>query len=87
MKDNKQNRDELKSSGQESSDETEDRDWSEVPNDPDPAALGYEREEWERITVSESDQVVFLPGNEEDVEDDAFVVSDVSALCDLSTRR
>lgn len=62
-------------------------DWSDVAADPDPETLGYERSEWERIPAPDDDQVIFLPGNEDDLEDDAFVVLNDSDLCDLVTRR
>lgn len=66
---------------------TEKVDWEEVPTDPSPDELGYETEEWERIPTAEQDQLVFLPGNEEDIEDAAFVVLEKSDLCDLVKRR
>ena len=62
-------------------------DWADVAADPDPETLGYERSEWERIPAPDDDQVIFLPGNEEDLEDDAFLVLNDSDLCDLVTRR
>ena len=62
-------------------------DWEDVPTDPEPDNLGYESSKWERIPVTDDDQVIFLPGNEEDLADDAFVVLDEADLCDLVTRR
>jgi hypothetical protein len=62
-------------------------DWTAVSADPDPEDLGYDCSEWERIPVDEDDQVVFLPGNEEDIEDNAFVVLDDRDLCDLVSNR
>ncbi len=62
-------------------------DWESVPTDPVPGSLGYETSEWERIPVSDDDQVIFLPGNEEDLADDAFLVLEEADLCDLVTRR
>jgi hypothetical protein len=62
-------------------------DWESVPTDPGPGSLGYETSEWERIPVADDDQVIFLPGNEEDLADDAFVVLTEDDLCDLVTRR
>jgi len=64
-----------------------DADWEDVSTDPDPQVLGYEREQWERISAANSDQIVFLPSNEEDIADDAFVVLDESDLTDLVSRR
>lgn len=62
-------------------------DWDDVPTDPRPDNLGYETSTWDRIPVTDDDQVIFLPGNEEDLADDAFVVLEESDLCDLVTRR
>ena len=62
-------------------------DWEDIPTDPGPDNLGYESSKWERIPVTDDDQVIFLPGNEEDLADDAFVVLDEADLCDLVTRR
>jgi hypothetical protein len=61
--------------------------WADVPADPDARALGYETEQWERIPTNDDNQVIFLPCNDEDIEDDAFVVLDESDLCDLVTKR
>lgn len=65
----------------------DDEDWTALPADPDPRALGYETHEWERIPTAEDDQIIFLPDEEADLEKDAFVVLEESALCDLVTRR
>lgn len=66
-----------------------DVDWKTMPIDPDLGRyFGYELEQWEKIPVADDpDQVIFLPGNEEDIAEDAFVVSDSDTLCDLVTRR
>ena len=64
-----------------------DVDWKTVSADPTLESLGYETSEWEEIPVAEDDQVIFLPGREEDLEDDAFVVIAEGDLCDLVTRR
>jgi hypothetical protein len=69
------------------SQQDEPTDWESVPTDPEPGSLGYETSEWERIPVADDDQVIFLPGNEEDLADDAFVVLNEADLCDLVTRR
>jgi hypothetical protein len=62
-------------------------DWESVTPDPTPESLGYEVSQWELIPVTDNDQVIFLPGNEEDLADDAFVVLDEGDLCDVVTRR
>lgn len=88
MTDDNWNADEMPSRDhREPSGEEGDADWTEVPADPDPEELGYERSEWERIAAPDDDQVIFLPGNEEDLEDDAFLVLEDGDLCDLVTRR
>lgn len=88
MNDDEQNADDLRQQGVETGkDKSETVDWTEVSTDPEPEQLGYEQSEWERITTTDRDQVIFLPGNEEDLEDDAFVVLDEPDLCDLVTRR
>jgi len=61
--------------------------WGDVPTDPGPDNLGYEVSKWERIPVTDDDQVIFLPDNEKDLADDAFVVLNEADLCDLVTRR
>jgi hypothetical protein len=65
----------------------EQTDWEDVPTDLEPNNLGYETSTWERIPVTDDDQVIFLPGNEEDLADDAFIVLENGDLCDLVTRR
>jgi hypothetical protein len=63
-------------------------DWESVAADPGPGSLGYGTSEWERVPVSDDeDQVIFLPGNEEDLADDAFIVLAGADLCDPVTRR
>lgn len=54
---------------------------------PDPRAdLGYEATDWERISTADaSDQLVFLPAEEEMLLRDAFLIVPESDLCDLST--
>jgi hypothetical protein len=87
MTDDEPNADELRSRDVDDQ-ETEDLvDWTQVSADPHPDDLGYEGAEWERIPTTDRDQVIFLPGNEEDLADDAFVVLEETDLCDLVTRR
>ena len=63
--------------------------WRDQAVDPDlEEDLGYELIAWEKINVVDNaDQVIFLPNSEEQLRDDAFIVSDESAVCDLSDRR
>jgi len=62
-------------------------DWESVATDPPPGSLGYEVSQWEEIPVTDNDQLIFLPGNEDDLADDAFVVLDERDLCDLVDHR
>jgi len=64
-------------------------DWQDVPTDPHPEQnLGYAPAQWERIPVADDpDQVIFLPSEEEDIAEDAFIVTDDSDLSDLIERR
>lgn len=61
------------------------RDWENLDSNPDIRSdLGYELAPWETIdTATDSRQVIFMPQNEELLKDDAFIVADESALCDL----
>jgi len=63
--------------------------WADEPVDPDPYDdLGYESVPWERISVvDDSDRVIFLPDSEEQLKNDAFIVTATSAVCDLSEKR
>lgn len=89
MTDDERNADELRSPDLET--ETDSQvdavDWTDVPADPGPRQLGYVPAEWERIPTTDRDKVIFLPGDEDDLEDDAFVVLDEADLTDLVTRR
>ena len=63
--------------------------WREQPVDPDlEENLGYELIPWEKINVADDpDQVIFLPDSEEQLRDDAFIVSSKRSVCDLTDRR
>jgi hypothetical protein len=61
--------------------------WADVPPDPDPGALDYDLDQWERIPTADDRQIIFLPGDEEAVEEEAFVVLEESDLCDLLHNR
>ncbi|WP_123533260.1 hypothetical protein [Halosimplex salinum] len=64
-------------------------DWRDQPVDPDlEENLGYELIAWEKINVVDNpDQVIFLPNSEEQLRDDAFIVSSESSVCDLTDKR
>lgn len=63
--------------------------WQDEPVDPDlEEHLGYELIAWERINVVDNpDQIIFLPDSEEQLRDDAFIVSTEQSVCDLSDKR
>lgn len=60
-------------------------DWEAVPSDPDAGAdLGYDLCDWERIDTKDgSEQVMFLPDDEEALKDEAFVVATRDCLASL----
>ncbi|MHB9286494.1 hypothetical protein ACKVMT_05585 [Halobacteriales archaeon Cl-PHB] len=62
--------------------------WEQLPADPDPGEnLGYDRVEWEQFTALDgTDQVMFLPADEDVLREDAFVVAEPDAVCDLEDR-
>lgn len=63
-------------------------DWKALETEPDNAAdLGYQLSEWEQFeVVDDTDQVVFLPSEQEEIEDAAFLVADSDVVVDLQTR-
>ncbi len=63
--------------------------WRDESVDPDfRGDLGYRAIEWEEISVADDpDQVIFLPDSEQQIKEDAFIVSDTSAVDDLCDRR
>jgi len=62
-------------------------DWTALPSDPDlHQEFGYRTIEWEVITpADDTDQLIFLPSEEEILKEDAFVIADEDAVCDLHT--
>ncbi len=62
--------------------------WEQLPADPDPERnLGYELVDWEEFTALDgTDQVMFLPSDEDVLREDAFVVAEREAVCDLEDR-
>jgi len=51
--------------------------WEEQPDDPDASDLGYDPANWERIraTGTDSEQFLYLPGDEELLREEAFIVA------------
>ena len=63
-------------------------DWKALATEPDNAAdLGYQLSEWEQFeVVDNTDQVIFLPSEESQLEDDAFLVVAADDVVDLPVR-
>lgn len=56
-------------------------DWQRVPNDPDPEQdLGYDLAELTIVRSPTEDHVVFLPTEEDCVEDEAFIIADTELV-------
>jgi hypothetical protein len=60
--------------------------WLSLHGNPDEHAdLGYEYHEWERFeTLDNTDQVIFLPADEAEIEDAAFVITGTDLQVDLA---
>ncbi|WP_440005650.1 hypothetical protein [Halomicrococcus sp. SG-WS-1] len=61
-------------------------DWRRVPDDPDlERDLDYELDDWEVVRTRDSgpDRLMFLPADEEMLRDEAFVLADDDAVCNL----
>jgi hypothetical protein len=60
--------------------------WETVPMDPDPEDdLGYDPLEWDVVSTDTAgrEQLLFLPADEDALHEDAFIVADADAVCDL----
>ena len=59
--------------------------WEKLPANPDiHTDLGYSTTDWEVIeTLDNSNQVIFMPEDEELLKDDAFIVANEHITCDL----
>ena len=54
--------------------------------DPDPEDdLGYDPLEWDVVSTDTAgrEQLLFLPADEDALHEDAFIVADADAVCDL----
>jgi len=63
--------------------------WRRVPDDPDlEEDLGYRIVDWEVIRAREDDsgRLMFLPADEEMLRDDAFILADEDAVCNVEHR-
>jgi hypothetical protein len=59
--------------------------WESLAGDPDEEGdLGYTVRDWEQFsTLDETDQVMFLPADESEIQDAAFIVAESDAHVDL----
>ena len=63
--------------------------WRRVPDDPDiEEDLGYRIVDWEVIRARDDDsgRLMFLPADEEMLRDDAFILADEDAVCNVEHR-
>ncbi|MUW14918.1 hypothetical protein GJ633_09755 [Halorubrum sp. CBA1125] len=63
--------------------------WDDQPDNPGGDDLGYELDEWERIraTAADSEKFLYLPGDEELLRQEAFVVASPADIEDLVDNR
>jgi hypothetical protein len=63
--------------------------WDEQPTHPESDDLGYELDDWERIraTGSDPEQYLYLPGDEELLRDEAFIIVPPEDIEDLVDNR
>jgi len=66
-----------------------DGEWADQPTDPAGEDLGYDIDEWERIsaTAGDSEKFLFLPSDEELLREEAFLVVSPEDVADLVTNR
>lgn len=64
------------------------RQWREVARDPEPGDLGYDIADWEVVRARKNDRghLMFLPENEERLREEAFIVAESDAVCDVGDR-
>lgn len=62
--------------------------WEAVATEPDDETdLGYRLTEWEQFeTLDDTDQLIFLPNSEAQLEDAAFVVATTDTVIELENR-
>ncbi|QWC20206.1 hypothetical protein [Halorubrum sp. 2020YC2] len=63
--------------------------WEDQPDDPAGDDLGYDLDEWERIRATgvDSEKYLYLPGDEELLREEAFLVVSPEAVADLVDNR
>lgn len=62
--------------------------WQDVSSDPDLDDLGYDIADWKVVRARKDDQghLMFLPENEEQLHDEAFIVAETNSVCDVVDR-
>lgn len=62
--------------------------WQSAPRDPDPEDLGYDIADWEVIRARKDDDghLMFLPEDEETLREEAFIVAESGAVCNVEER-
>ena len=61
--------------------------WEALPSDPN-GELGYDLADWDVITPADSsDQLIFLPTEEEILKEDAFIIADEESVRDLDEQK
>jgi hypothetical protein len=63
--------------------------WKALPTEPDlEREFGYETADWDVIEQDNgSDNVIFLPADQQALADDAFIVAQSSDVCDVGAHR
>ncbi|CDK40740.1 hypothetical protein DM2_1471 [Halorubrum sp. DM2] len=66
-----------------------DGEWEGQPDDPAGDDLGYDLDEWERIRAAgvDSDKFLYLPGDDDLLREEAFVVVAPADVADLVDNR
>lgn len=68
------------------SSETRRESWEDVAADPDlERDMGYRLDDWEAVSARAAggDRLLFLPTDEDLLREEAFVVADTEAVCDV----
>ena len=62
--------------------------WRSAPRDPDPADLGYDITDWEVIRARKDGggHLMFLPEDEDRLREEAFIVAESGAVCNVEDR-
>ncbi|WP_115863546.1 hypothetical protein [Halorussus litoreus] len=62
--------------------------WQGVARDPEPEDLGYDIADWEVVRARKDDRghLMFLPENEDQLREEAFIVAESDSVCDVVDR-